>query len=158
MKTFNNAVLFLIMVICLTFCASKEALQTHFPQQIKTAYFQKGIAEKKDSGQGIHFYIEFKKPLSKELKLQKIYFRNQVTKIVKINPRLYKAIFFPIPISKDLILDSDAHKEYGNEAPVIAKSKFDLKPDEAMLEYTSNDTLNYFKLTRVKEREMISHP
>jgi len=158
MKTLNKTVFLFIIAIFLTFCASKEAVQTHFPQQIKATYFQKGIGGKEKSGQEIHFYIEFKKPLSNELKLQKIYFRDQETKIAKINPKLYKAIFFPLLISKDFILDSDALKEYGNEAPIVTKPKFDLKPDEAMLEYKSNDTLKYFKLTRVKEREMILHP
>ena len=158
MKTLNNAVLFLIMIICLTFCASKEAVQKHFPQEIKAVYFQKGIAGKEKSGQGIHFYIEFQKPLSKGLKLKKIYFRNQEAKIVKMSPRLYKAVLPQKTPSKDLILDSNPLKEYGNEAPIVKKPKFDLKSDEAMLEYKSNATLNYFKLTRVKEREMILHP
>jgi len=158
MKTFNKTVLFFIMTICLTFCASKEAIQNHFPQEIKSVYFQKGIARKEKSGQEIHFYIEFKKPLSKELKLQKIYFHNQEIKIVKTTPTLYTASFFQKPFSKDFILDSDSLKEYGNEAPIIAKPKFDLKPNEAMLEYKSNDTIKYFKLTPVKEREMILYP
>lgn len=158
MKTLHKTVSFLIMAVCLTFCASKETIQTHFPQEIKAVYFQKWIAGKKQSGQGIHFYIEFKKPLSKELKLEKIYFHNQETKIVKITPTLYKASFFQKPFSKDLILDSDSLKEYGNEAPVMAKQKFDLKPNEVLLEYKSNNTIEYFKLTAIKEREMILYP
>jgi len=135
MKTLNKTVFLFIIAICLTFCASKEAVQTHFSQEIKSVYFQKGIARKEKSGQEVHFYIEFKKPLSKELKLKKIYFHNQETKIVKTTSTLYTASFFQKPFSKDLILDSDVLKEYGNEAPVMAKSKFNLKPNEAMLEY-----------------------
>src|SRR5512133_2900517 len=107
MKTINNAVLFLIMIICLTFCASKEAIQTHFPQEIKSVYFQKANAGKEKPVREIHFYIEFRKPLSKELKLEKIYFRNQVGRILKMSPTLYKAIFLQKPFPKDLILDSN---------------------------------------------------
>lgn len=164
-------IIFILFGICLSFCARKQdpspdnyrdelakQIQSDFPLEIKTAYFQKWIAGKKQSGQGIHFYIEFKKPLSKELKLEKIYFHNQETKIVKITPTLYKASFFQKPFSKDLILDSDSIKEYGNEAPVMAKQKFDLKPNEALLEYKSNNTIEYFKLTHIKEREMILYP
>ncbi len=142
-----------MLSVCFTFCASKEIIQTNFPQEIKAIYFQKGIAGIDKSVQEIHFYIEFKKPLSKELKLEKIYFRNQETKIVKTTPTLYKAIFFQKPFTEDLILDRDVRKEYGNKAPVLGEPKFDLKPNEVLLEFKSKNAIKFFKLTPVKEKK-----
>jgi hypothetical protein len=153
MKMIPKIILFLIIAVGFFSCASKDRFQTQFPQEIKGFYF-----EKEKSAEEILFYIEFKKPLSQELRLEKIYFRNQDSKIAKLSSTLYKAYFLSELISKDLILEHDSRKEYGNKAPLINKPKFDLKPDEALLEYKSNNSLQYFKLTPVKEREMILQP
>ena len=42
-------------------------------------------------------------------------------------------------------MDSDSLKEYGNKAPVIEKPKFDLKPNEALLEYKKNNKTRFSK-------------
>lgn len=149
----HKTILFLLIYFGLLSCASKDKFQAHFPQEIKAFYF-----EKEKLADEIHFYIEFKKPLSQELQLGKIYFRNQESKMLALSPTLYKAVFISESISKDLILDGESRKEYGNKAPVINKPKFDLKPYQALMEYKSNNLLQYFKLTPVKEREMILHP
>ena len=153
MKIPHKTILFFIMAVGLFSCASKDKFQTQFPQEIKAFYF-----EKEKLSDEIHFYIELKKPLSQKLHLEKIYFRNQEAKMIPLSSTLYKAVFISDSISKDLILDGESRKEYGNKAPVINKPKFDLKPYEALLEYKSNNLLQYFKLTPVKEREMILQP
>ena len=153
MKIPHKIILFLILAVSLFSCACKDKFQTHFPQEIKGFYF-----EKDKLAEVIHFYIEFKKPLSQELQLEKIYFRNQEAKMIPLSSTLYKADFLSELISKDLILDGESRKEYGNKAPLIDKPKFDLKPDEALMDYKSKNSRQYFKLIPVKEREMILHP
>lgn len=158
MKLFLKLITLFVIFISVSFCAPKKEIQSVFPQEIKTVYYQKWTIGKEKSQQGTHFYIEFKKPLSKNLKLKKIYFQNQETKIVRITATIFKASFSPKPPTKDFIMDKNVLKEYGNEAPVITKPKFVLKQDEAMLEYKSNNHIKYFKLTHVNERKMILYP
>ena len=136
----------------------KQELQTEFPQEIKSVYFQKWIGGQEGTESGIHFYVEFKKPLSKEIKLEKIYFRNQESRIEEVTKNTFVAYFSSKNLPPDLILDSDPLKEYGNKAPVIAKPKFDLKPNEAQLEYTINNKILFFKIINPKEKPMIINP
>jgi hypothetical protein len=150
--------LFFILAISLTFCAMKQELQTEFPQEIKSVYFQKWIGGQEETGSGTDFYIEFKKRLSKEIKLEKIYFRNQETNLEGVAENTFVAHFYQQKSIPDLILDSDSLKEYGNKAPVILKPKFDLKPNEAVLEYKKMDQPLFFKIVNPKEKPMIAYP
>ncbi|MFV8374182.1 hypothetical protein [Flavobacterium sp. LB1P71] len=134
----------------------KQELQTEFPQEIKSVYFQKWVDG--EEANGIDFYIEFKKPLSKEIKLGKIYFRNREMILKEVSKNTFVSHFYQKNINQDLILDSDSLKEYGNKAPVILKPKFDLKPNEALLEYTENKKTLFFKIMNAKENPTIAYP
>jgi hypothetical protein len=136
----------------------KQELQTEFPQEIKSVYFQKWIGGQKETDSGTDFYIEFKKRLSKEIKLEKIYFRNQESNLEGATENTFVSHFYQKNINQDLILDSDSLKEYGNKAPVILKPKFDLKPNEALLEYTENKETLFFKIMNAKENPTIAYP
>ena len=158
MKRYKRILLFFILTISFTFCAMKQELQAEFPQEIKSVYFKKWTGGQGGTGSGIHFYIEFKNPLSKEIKLEKIYFRNQESKLEQVSKNTFVTHFPQKNINPDFILDSDPLKEYGNKAPVIIKPKFDLKPNEALLEYTINDKTLFFKIINPKENPTIANP
>ncbi|HEX9151029.1 MAG TPA: hypothetical protein VF842_03045 [Flavobacterium sp.] len=136
----------------------KQELQTEFPQEIKSVYFQRWISEQKETGNGTDFYIEFEKALSGDIKLEKIYFRNQETNLKKVGKNTFFAHFPPKNINLDLIMDSDSLKEYGNKAPVIMQPKFDMKPNEAVLEYKKGSKTQFFKIINVKEKPAITRP
>jgi hypothetical protein len=125
----------------------KHEYQTEFPQEIKAVYFQKKANE-------IHFYMEFKEPLSTNIKLEKIYFRNQESAVEKITKNSFLAHFKLKKEQQDFILDSNPLKEYGNEPPVLEQSKFDLKPNEALLEYKENNKTLFFKISNPKEKSI----
>ena len=142
--------LLLLLTISLTFCAMKQELQTTFPQEIQTVFYQKEKLEKRS--EGIHFYIEFKKPLDKSIVLKKIYFLHYQGIVQEITPQNYKVALVRSDTINDLILDIDPAKEYGNKAPVIAKARFDIKPTEAVLEYKLKNKTYYFKIPNVFEK------
>jgi hypothetical protein len=158
MNQYKNFSLFFIIAISLTFCAMKQELQTEFPQKIKSVYFHKWTGGQEGTGSGTHFFIEFKKPLSGDIKLEKIYFQNQESRIEKVTKNRFVAHFYRKNKNQDLILDSDSLKEYGNKAPVIEKSKFDLKANEAIIQYKKNNKTLFFKIINPKEKPMIAHP
>ncbi|MFV5694213.1 hypothetical protein ACM55G_02085 [Flavobacterium sp. LB3P122] len=134
----------------------KLELQTEFPQEIKSVYFNKWTGGQEGTANGTDFHIEFKKPLSKEIKLDKIYFRNQESNFEEVTKNTFIVHFYQK--NMDLILDGDTLKEYGNKAPVIIKPKFDLKPNEALLEYTINNETQFFKIIDTKENPTIAYP
>ena len=158
MKTFLQMVFLLLIVISVVYCAPKEDLKTSFPQKIKAIYFQKSHARNERDGSGTDFYIEFETPLSKDIQLQKIYFKNQEGNFEQATKNTFVAHLAPIYSNPDLILHKDSRKEYGNRAPIITKPKFVLKPTEAVLEYKSNGKSYFFKINNLKQKAMIAYP
>ncbi|TDE55137.1 hypothetical protein [Flavobacterium sp. GT3P67] len=152
MKGYKTVVFLFIIAISLTFCAMKQEFQTEFPQEIQSAFYRK-MKDGKENG-GTHFYIEFKKPLEANIKLEKIYFHNQESPVEEITKNTFVAHFHKENKKEDLILHRDPAKEYGNKAPVIQKSKFDLKRNEAVLEYKKENKIQFFKITNLIEKPL----
>lgn len=158
MKTYLQIVFFLLIVISLVYCAPKENLKIKFPQKIKSVYFQKRVDIKEPKNSATDFYIEFEAPLSNEIQLVKIYFQSQEANFKPVSKNIFVAHLAPKPTNPDLILHKDSRKEYGNQAPIITKPIFDLKPTEALLEYKSNGKSYFFKINNAKEKPMITSP
>lgn len=60
---------------------------------------------------------------------------------------------------RDLIMHQNPEQENSNEVPKIEKKiPFDLKNDEAILEYTVNGKIFYHKLTSVKQLDTVYYP
>ena len=152
MKGYKIIGLLFITAISLTFCAMKQEFQTKFPQEIQSVFYHKEKNGMESSV--INFYIEFKNPLSANIKLEKIYFHNQESPVQEITPKDFKSTFLQSNKKEDLIMDKNPAKEYGNRAPVIEKSKFDLKPNEAVLEYKQDNKTQFFKITNLKEKPL----
>jgi hypothetical protein len=62
-----------------------------FPQEIAAVYFKTNAKEGQVRTVG-DLYIKFDKPLEKGIMLNKIYFRNQVAILVKVNDRILSPI------------------------------------------------------------------
>jgi hypothetical protein len=158
MRTYLQIVFFLLIVISLVYCAPKENQKTKFPQKIKSVYFQKRVDIKEAKNSGTDFYIKFEEPLSNEIQLVKIYFQSQEADLEPVSKNIFVAHLAPKLTNPDLILHKNSRKEYGNQAPIIMKPKYDLKPTEALLEYKSNGKSYFFKLNNAKEKPMIAPP
>ncbi len=130
----------------------KQEFQTEFPQEIQSVYYR--IKNNDAESSVINFYIEFKNPLSDNIKLEKIFFHKQESAIQEITPKVFESSFLQSNKIEDLILDIDPAKEYGNRAPIIQKSKFDLKPNEAILEYKKEGKTLFFKISNVLEKPL----
>lgn len=158
MKTSLQIVFFLLIVSSMFYCAPKENQKTLFPQKIKSVYVQRWTDGKEPKASRTDFYIEFEAPLSNEIQLVKIYFQSREAGFEPISKNVFVA-HLPLKYSNTgLILHKDSLKEYGNQAPVITKPKFDLKPTEALLEYKSNGKSFFFKINNAKEKPMIASP
>jgi hypothetical protein len=158
MKTYLQILSFLLIIVSLVYCSPKENQKTKFPQKIKSVYFQKRVDVRGSKGSGTDFYIEFATPLSQDIQLVKIYFQNHEANFEPITKNIFVAHLAPKLANPDLILHRDSRKEYGNQAPIIVKPKFDLQPTEALLEYKSDGKSYFFKINNPKEKPMIAYP
>ena len=150
MKRFTILFSLFVISISLTNCAVKQEFQSEFPQEIQSVFYQK--AGNGNQAEELYFYIEFKKSLVTTIKLEKIYFHNQSAAVNKVNKNTFLAIFNDK--KQDFILDSNPANEYGNKVPSLEKFKFDLKRNEAVLEYKKNRKKQFFKITDLKEKSI----
>jgi hypothetical protein len=158
MNTRKKIIFFLFIGISLSFCAQKPKNQTKFPQEFASVYSEHWVGGVRGSGGGIHLHIEFKKPLSSDIQLEKVYFQNLEAKVERQSQTVFVANFVKKYNNPDLILEDDSNKEYGNKGPEIQKPRFNLKPNEAMLEYRKKNKILFFKIRNIKEKPMIAYP
>ena len=151
MKHLMKGFLGLAIVLCLSCCASKAQSVKAFPQEFESVYFQKWIGGQQLTGSGTNFLIEFKKPLSKEIKPQKIYFQNQEAVCKQLNDTLVAAYFYQKPNKQDIVLNN-------NETAITQKPKYTLLPNEAVIEYALKGENLFFKIVGIKEKELIAYP
>ena len=145
MKHLMKGFLGLAIVFCLSFCASKAQNAKAFPQEFKSVYYQKWIGGQALTGSGTNFFIEFKKPLSKEIKPQKIYFQNQEAVCQQLNDTIVAAYFYQKPIKEGEITPKQ-------------KIKYTLLSSEAVIEYALKGKNLFFKIVTIEEKELIAYP
>jgi hypothetical protein len=145
MKKYITQLLLLTLFNLLTFCASKENLKATFPQEIASMSFEKWTGGRRETGSGTKVRIEFKKPLQKNIYLQKIYFQNQETEIVQENETKYSASFYSNALYRE---------QHSSDA---ASKNFNLKDNEAVIEYKNQSKTYFYKCSNIKEIPMIMY-
>jgi hypothetical protein len=99
------------------------------------------------------FILNLKRLFLQDIKLSKIYFQKQEANFEQTTESIFVSHLVPNPTNPDLILHKDRLKEYGNQAPVIRRPKFDLKSTEALLEYKSHGKSYFFKINNPKKSQ-----
>lgn len=146
MKTLYLLLSASIVTILFASCAGNHGLQEKAPVNMENAYYT-------SQGEVLTLYIPVKSIQANRISLDSVYFRNKKSKLTTSpdSPGLYKATF---DLGKpDLIMSSDPKEEYENKMPQLNdKMDFELADDEAILIFTQNSKMKYYKLTGVKER------
>lgn len=158
MKISFKSVFFLVVLVGFFKVGYCQKATTFFPQKIKEVYYRKTKDGSVDKQTGTLFSIQFEKKISSSILLQKVYFHNQEANFQTKTKNTYVA-YFPRRMNRqDYVMDSDSLKEYGNVPPVLSRSKFTLKENEAVLFFLKNGNPYYYKLGNVKELPMIVYP
>lgn len=130
-----------LQLLFLLGCAPKDTFQSQFPVPILEYYYEV-------IGNQTHFIIEFKEVVPVEIRLQKLYFRNNESQIeMTSNQKALVVLKKP-----DIILDKNPEKEYGNQPPNLKQPRFQLTASEAIVEYKEKGKIKYFKFTNVNEK------
>ncbi len=165
MKNLQNILLlFTIPFVLLSFsnCGSKKNMEQELtfeknpPFVIEDAYYQNWAGGIQEAGRGVNLHINFKS-IEKDVVVINFYFRGQVleTKFTKQAPKQYVA-YWRIDNTRDDIMHSDEMQEAQNTPRV--SFPFDLMNDEAVIEYWSGGNRFFYKLSDIKEKQMISYP
>ena len=134
-----------LLLFSLTFCATKEKFKKTFPQEIASISVEKWTSGRRETGSGTTITIEFKKPLQKNIHLRKIYFQNQETEIIQENETKYSASFHSNALYR---------KHHSSDA---ASKNFNLKENEAVVEYQNHNKTYFYKCSNIKEIPMIMY-
>jgi hypothetical protein len=125
-------------------CASKQNIQTQFPEKIAATYFQHWIGGQELTGRGIYFYIQFEKSINANIQLEKVYFRGNEAVLNNENQTLFKANF--------------KENNQIENALKMNKYNFQLNENQALLTYKMHNKTFYYKLENLKEKELIAYP
>jgi len=146
MKTLYLLLSASFVTILFASCAGNHGLQEKAPATMESSYYT-------TQGEVITLYIPVTAIQSNRVSLDEVYFRNKRANLITSpeNPGVYMATF---EMGKpDMIMSSNPKEEFGNKMPQkMEKMDFELDEDEAILIFTQNSKVKYYKLTGVKER------
>ncbi len=133
--------IFVLTVLFLVSCASKESFQQTFPIPIKDYFYSK-------VGNQLVFTIDFENEIPNSIQFDTLYFKGAIATNPELKP---KQVQFKMT-SQPLVLDADASKEYGNQPPLLQKTPYNLTTTEAVVTYKINKQLQQYKFRNVEER------
>lgn len=149
----------LISIFTFSCNSNKMVLQENPPFEVAEASFQKWFGGIQEAGRGMHFTLIFSE-ISEDVMVEKIYFRGkeETLKQNAQNNKTYLATFVDKP-KEDVILDSNPVKEMDNPRPSLTSEiPFELKADEALVQYQKGNKAFYFKIMNITEKEVIAYP
>ncbi|SDS39415.1 hypothetical protein [Gramella sp. MAR_2010_147] len=128
-------------------CGSNKDLQERAPAQFNDVYYTY-------NSDGLQLNIPVAAIQDERINMEAVYFHGMKSKLNKSKEKsnLYVANFHMG--TEDMVMHEDPKKEYGNKPPQMPEeSPFSIEDDEAILVFTQNDKVKYFKLTGIVEKE-----
>jgi hypothetical protein len=153
-----KTLIILLFSLLLSSCATKQEYKTSLPYEIESVYFQNWVGGQELTGGGTNLFLKFKTPLQQGVFLSKVYFQEKEIVPEKRNETDYVARYTWKPDNKEMIMDGESIKEYGNKVPEINKPRFNLLPTEAVLEFRNKNKVAFYKIVAIKEKELLAYP
>lgn len=128
-------------------CGSNKDLQERAPAQFDEVYYTY-------NSNGIKLSIPVVSIQDQIVSLDAVYFHGMKSMLEKSEekPNLYVANFRTG--TGDMVMHEDPKEEYGNKPPQLPEeSPFSIDEDEAILVFTQNDQIKYYKLTGIVEKD-----
>ncbi len=158
LKMIFGSLLMLIVMTSFSQCSGSKQLDKKAPMEIAQAYCQRWVGGIEGAGSGINLVLPAE---SSEIQLDSVYFRGRSAKLeFNESGNVYIGRFInESPKKKDIIVNADPKKEYGNEMPKLPeKIPFELKDTECVASYKSDDKIRYFKIENIVEKALIPYP
>jgi hypothetical protein len=127
--------------------------KSDLPTEIQDMYFQNWVGGQERTGGGTNFVIQFKSALPADIKLKSVFFRGKSADFETKPNNIYVAYYRYIP-KNDMILEDDASKEYGNQAPDLTQTE----SNSAEIFFIKNEKTYAYTVKEVSEKEMLAYP
>ena len=145
---------FFAVSLCFFQCATSSTFIKKPPFIVDSASYYKhtgGILESANT----EVYIKYNF-LDNSFNFEDLYFQEGRAKIsikkIEGDQYIYAKFNSTTNTNNDFILDRDPKKEYGNKPPK-QKIPFELKENEAVISYSKNGEIKYFKVENLKKRK-----
>lgn len=143
-------------------CTTKNGFQKRIPFTLIDSFYQDWTGGQAGvSGTTVQLFV---KNIKSNVTPNFIYFRGRKEKIdIKDSEKgILWIANFPTntknSVKKDIVMDADSKKEFGNTLPEGMIKSFDLKDDEAVISYYKNGHLKYYKLQNLTKKETLFYP
>jgi len=137
-----------ISVLLLCCKSTQEITQNNPPFKVLEATYSERIENGNENIVIVNIKID-----NPEIQLDSVYFRNMKSSLIgssKNSEEKYEGHFLISNTTKDIILHSDAEKEFGNRVPDISqKIPFQLEKDQAVVSYVYKKNTMYFKIMKL---------
>jgi len=156
--TVLSAISLLLSSFALSQCQSaKIKLQKKAPFTITKSFYQDWMGgQPGNSGTTVQIYLSTDDIVQPD----SLYFQNRIA-MIDIKPTdkgsLWVANYRKV-VRKDINMIDNPKGEYGNTVPEMTDFPFDLQKDEAVLKYTKNDKVYYYKISGLVQKEILFYP
>ena len=134
---------------------SKKLVQDP-PFRVIEAFYQNWVAGVEVGGSGVNIHLTFSEK-DADVLIQNIYFRNAILEAKgNINAPNKFVGYLNNNTKRDVIMDADPMKEAKNT--ISDEFPFQLKDNEAVVEYWYGGKKNYYKIGNISQRDMIPYP
>lgn len=147
-----------IMVMGISSCAGGKdyGLEQNPPFEVKSSYFQKWVAGVKEGGSGTKVHITLEN-IKEDILVKEIYFGDRFLNAERHPQNMDSySVDFKNEGRQDVVMDGDTIKESKNTPP--EKSPFSLGYNEAIISYTVNGEMHYYKISNLEEKPMLAYP
>ncbi|MBT8268028.1 MAG: hypothetical protein HKO96_09255 [Flavobacteriaceae bacterium] len=157
-KAITLTILTFVVMSSFSQCSGSKTLDKKAPVKIEQAYCQRWVGGVEGAGSGLNIFL----PMTDTgIELDSVYFRGKAAKLEwKKEARMYVGRYTTeFNQKKDITMDEDPKKEYGNELPKVeSQIPFDLKQDECVVSYKKGSRTHYFKIKNIGEKQMMAFP
>ncbi|NMH89284.1 hypothetical protein [Flavivirga algicola] len=159
LKNIKNILLFLLIAVGFSQCASTQKLEDKLPLEIGDVYARHWVSGVRGGGSGYNLFIPVKSNPDK-IVLDSLYFNGKRAKLELKNASLFVGRFkSKVNQRHDIIMSSDSLAEYGNRVPEVAKKMpFELNDTECVVSYQKGNKTLYYKISNIVRKASEKHP
>lgn len=162
MKTITLILTLPLLLFSLSNCGGTQNRNTmnefvqNPPFKIVESYTQDWVAGVEEGGKGTNVHIVFSE-MDADVVIQNIYFKNHILEAKgNVNEPNEYVGYLRNDAKSDVIMDADSIKESKNTPSEVFP--FKLEADEAVVEYWYAGKKNYYKISKLSEKNSIPYP
>ncbi len=144
--------------LAFTGCGSSQVLDEEAPVTFDAVHAEPWTAGPDKKYKGVNLLFPVKAGVY--IVLDSVYYKDQkapLERIQKDNYLVYKATLEVSDAPYDLVMHADPKEEFGNRPPPLKKVPFELEDDEAVISYTRNGKVRYFKVSGIRPSPAIHY-